>query len=166
MPAGQDEQLARFIERLAANLAATGAPRLAARVWAALMVSETGRMTAAELAESLRASSGGISGAVGYLDQVGLIHRERELGTRRDTFVVDGTWYERTVSSSAFLTRGAAVMREGLTIVDENSVAAERLRETLDLIDFLTEETRAMMRRWEERKATLREARKSTLSTA
>jgi hypothetical protein len=40
-------------------------------------------------------------------------------------------------------------MREGLSIVAENSAAAERLRETLDLIDFLTEESRAMMQRWD-----------------
>jgi DNA-binding transcriptional regulator GbsR (MarR family) len=162
MPTCQDEQLARFIERLAANLAAAGVPRLASRVWAALMVSDSGRMTAADLADCLQASSGGISGAVGYLVQVGLIRREREPGTRRDTFVVDGSWYERTVSSSAFLTAGASVMREGLTVVGENSPAADRLRESLDLIEFLTEETRAMMLRWEERKASLRDARSST----
>ncbi len=158
--AGRDpEQVDRFVERLAASLAAAGAPRLASRVFATLMASDTGRMTAVELAESLHASSGGISGAVRYLVQVGLIRREREPGTRRDTYVVDGSWYETTVSSSPFLTRGGSILREGLAAVGEDSPAADRLRETLDLIEFLDEETRAMLRRWEERKVELRALR-------
>ena len=160
MPSCRSEEVSRFIERLAANLAAAGVPRLAARVFATLMISDSGRLTAAELAECLRASSGGISGAVRYLEQVGLIRREREPGTRRDTYVVDGSWYETTVSSSPFLSTGASVLREGLTLVGEDSPAAGRLRETVELIDFLNEETRAMLRRWEERKAALRQTRR------
>lgn len=69
-----------------------GMPRLAARVFTTLLVSENGRLTAAELAQRLQASAGGISGAVRYLVQIRMIRREREPGTRhhlcRRQFVV------------------------------------------------------------------------------
>jgi MarR family len=153
-------ELGRFVERFASTLADSGFPRLAARVFAALMVSESGRMTAAELAEGLHASTGGVSGAVRYLVQVRLIRTERDPGTRRHAYVVDGSWYESTVTANPFLERGEADLREGIAILGD-SPAADRLSETLELIRFLRDETRAMMRRWHDRKAALRTRRRS-----
>ncbi|MGA5303865.1 GbsR/MarR family transcriptional regulator [Nucisporomicrobium flavum] len=150
----QDE-VGRFVERFASTLTDAGFPRLAARVFATLLVSQSGRMTAAELAERLHASAGGVSGAVRYLVQVRLIRAEREPGTRRHTYVVDDSWYEATVTGNPFLERGEADLRDGIAILGD-SPAADRLTETLELIQFLREETRAMMLRWQERKAALR----------
>jgi MarR family len=146
------DQVSRFVERFASTLADAGFPRLAARVFATLLISDTGRMTAAELAERLDASAGGVSGAVRYLVQVRLIRTEREPGTRRHTYVVDGSWYEATITGNPFLERGEADLREGIAVLG-GSPAADRLTETLELILFLREETSAMMRRWHERKA-------------
>jgi hypothetical protein len=141
-----------FVERFAATLVGAGLPRMAARVFATLLVSESGRLTAAELAQRLRASAGGISGAVRYLVQVRLIRTERDPGTRRHVYAVDGSWYEATVTGNPFLERGEADLREGIAILGD-SPAADRLTETLELVEFLREETRAMMRRWQERRA-------------
>jgi DNA-binding transcriptional regulator GbsR (MarR family) len=152
------DEMARFIERFASTLADAGFPRLAARVFATLLVSENGRMTAAELAERLHASTGGVSGAVRYLVHLRLIRIERDPGTRRHAYVVDGSWYEATVTANPFLERGEADLREGIAILGD-SPAADRLNETLELIQFLREETRAMMRRWHDRKAILRTRR-------
>ena len=157
MAGDERDELGAFIERFAATLTDSGFPRLAARVFAALLVSENGRMTAAELADRLHASAGGISGAVRYLVQVRLIRAERDRGTRRHAYVVDGSWYESTVSANPFLERGEADLREGIAILG-GSPAADRLTETLELIRFLKEETRAMMRRWQEHKAARRAA--------
>lgn len=154
-------EVASFVERFAATLADTGMPRLAARVFATLMVSDSGRMTAAELGDRLQASAGGISGAVRYLVQVHMIRTEREPGTRRHVYVVDGSWYEATVSGSPFLVQGEGALRDGLTLL-AGSPAADRLQETLDLIAFLQEETQAMMRRWHERRDALRHQRQAT----
>lgn len=156
----QTNPVGRFIERFAGTLAAAGMPRLASRVFATLLASDTGRMTAAELAERLRASAGGISGAVRYLGQVHLVRKEREPGTRQHAYVVDSSWYEATVSANPLLVRGESDMREGLAILGD-SPAADRLLETLDLIEFLREETRSMMRRWEDRKAARRGLQKT-----
>jgi hypothetical protein len=151
-------EIGRFVERFAATLTDSGFPRLAARVFATLLVGETGRMTAAELAERLRASTGGVSGAVRYLVQLRLIRAERDPGTRRHVYVVDGSWYESTVTANPLLERGEADLREGIAILGD-SPAADRLNETLELIQFLRDETRAMMHRWRERKAALRTRR-------
>ena len=56
-----------------------------ARVFAALLATDSGRLTAAELAELLQISPAAVSGAVRYLTQVGMVHREREPGSRRDS---------------------------------------------------------------------------------
>lgn len=160
MRADELGEIDRFVERFASTLTDAGFPRLAARVFASLLVSESGRMTAAELAESLRASTGGVSGAVRYLVQLRLIRTERDPGSRRHAYVVDGSWYEATVTANPFLERGEADLRQGIAVLGD-SPAADRLNETLELIQFLREETRAMMRRWEERKAKRRGVRQS-----
>jgi DNA-binding transcriptional regulator GbsR (MarR family) len=152
------DEIGGFVERFASTLTDAGFPRLAARVFVTLLVSDSGRMTAAELAERLHASTGGVSGAVRYLVQIRLIRAERDPGTRRHAYVVDGSWYESTVTANPFLERGEADLREGIAILGD-SPAADRLNETLELIQFLREETYAMMRRWQERKGALRTRR-------
>lgn len=146
----ETDEIGRFVERFASTLADAGFPRLAARVFSTLLVSEDGRLTAAELAERLHASTGGVSGAVRYLVHLRLIRTERDPGTRRHAYVVDGSWYEATVTANPLLERGEADLREGIALLGD-SPAADRLAETVELIRFLNEETRAMMRRWHER---------------
>lgn len=143
--------IATFVERFASTLAAAGFPRLAARVFAALLASDNGRMTATELAETLNASTGGVSGAVRYLVQLRLIRTERDPGSRRHAYVVDGNWYEATLAMNPLLERGETDLEEGIAVLAD-SPAADRLTETLELIQFLKHESQAMMERWHERK--------------
>ena len=79
----------RFVERMGGALTDAGLPRLPSRVFAALLVDDDGRMTAAELGEALGISPAAVSGAVNYLARLGMIRRERERGSRRDVYVVD-----------------------------------------------------------------------------
>ena len=84
---GRDEEaVMRFVERCALTLTEAGIPRMPARVFVALLVSDDGRRTAAELAEMLKVSPAAISNAVRYLQQVRLAVREREPGERRDHY--------------------------------------------------------------------------------
>ena len=80
---------ARFVERMGGALTDAGLPRLPSRVFAAIVVDDDGRMTAAELAETLAVSPAAVSGAVKLLSQIGFLHRERERGSRKDVYVVD-----------------------------------------------------------------------------
>src|SRR4051794_28003665 len=78
-----------FVERMGSALTQAGLPRTPSLVFSALLVDDDGRMTATELARTLELSAGSISGAVRYLEQVGMARRERERGSRRDVYVVD-----------------------------------------------------------------------------
>src|SRR5512140_1468626 len=87
--------LHEVVEHLGGALADAGLARLPARVFAALMATEDGRLTSADLATLLEVSPAGVSGAVRYLLQVRMIRRERERGSRRDVYVVmDDAWHD------------------------------------------------------------------------
>ena len=89
MPERDPEAVRQFVEHFASALTDAGLQRMHARVFAALHGTDSGRLTAAEIAESLQVSPAAVSGAVRYLTQFNLIRREREPGSRRDTYVVD-----------------------------------------------------------------------------
>jgi DNA-binding transcriptional regulator GbsR (MarR family) len=123
-----------------------------ARVFSAILASDAGRLTAAELSEQLRASPAAISGAVRYLIQVGLIAREREPGTRRDVYAVgDDGWYEAIVRRERLLELWSRAIREGVEAVGPETPAGHRLAETLSFFAFLQEEMPALLERWRAR---------------
>ncbi|HEY7015122.1 MAG TPA: hypothetical protein VH480_20330, partial [Streptosporangiaceae bacterium] len=55
-PERNGTEVSRFVERFAAVLTEAGIPRMPARVFAALLATDSGRLTAAELAAQLQAS--------------------------------------------------------------------------------------------------------------
>ena len=156
-----DEAVSRFVEQFASTFVDSGMARMPSRIFAALLVSESGRLTAAELAKRLQASPAAVSGGVRYLLNVNLVRREREPGTRRDVIVFDEDWYQMTVSTSPLLSRGPAQLREGMQILGE-SPASERMGETLAFLEFIDGERRGMLDRWRQHRAKLREGRKET----
>jgi len=157
-PTPRDEATVKaFVERLGAMLTELGMPRMASRVFSCLVASEHGHLTAAELVDRLQASPAGVSGAVRYLSQVGLVSRERQPGTRRDIYHVDGDlWYEAVLRRDPALQRFAATMRDGVRALGEDSEAGARLAETVAFFDFLLEEMPQMMDRWKIRREELR----------
>jgi predicted transcriptional regulator len=150
------EAVLRFIERYASGLADAGMARMPARVFVALLATDSGRLTAAELAELLRVSPAAISGAVRYLVQVNVVAREREPGSRRDYYRVhDDAWYEAALHRDRLLARWESSVREGIDALGADTPAGARLNETLAFYEFVHEEVPAMLARWRERKAEL-----------
>lgn len=138
-----------FIERFAAAFTDAGIPRMPSRVFAALLTADTARRTAAELAADVQASPAAISGAVRYLQQVGLVAREREPGTRRDVYVIhDDVWYEAIFAREPLLLRWAATFRAASATLGEDTPAGRRMSETAEFFDFLVGEMPAMLGRW------------------
>ncbi|MFE9532707.1 GbsR/MarR family transcriptional regulator [Streptomyces sp. NPDC006691] len=157
-PQGRDEDaVGRFVERFASELAEAGMQRMAARVFAALLVSEAGSMTSAELASALRISPAAVSGAVRYLSQVNMVGREREPGSRRDRYVLHNElWYETFTNRDRILTRWEQVMREGVASAGGPGTAAgARMAETAAFFTFLHGELSQLMDRWREHRTTL-----------
>jgi DNA-binding transcriptional regulator GbsR (MarR family) len=154
------EGVSRFVETFAAGLVEAGFPRMPARVFVALLATDSGRLTAAELAETLRASPAAISGAVRFLIQLNLVTREREPGSRRDHYRVhDDSWYEAAIRREQLVERWERNVREGVEVLGSDTPAGARMAETLAYFEFLEEEVPAMLERWRARKAELRAAR-------
>ena len=145
-----EEAVMRVVERFALTFSEAGVPRMPARVFVALLVSDDGRCTAAELAEMLKVSPAAISNAVRYLQQVRLVAREREPGERRDHYRVHGgdTWYEVTIRRDEMLMRWQEDLREGIDVVGADTPAGKRLEETRRFYAFIHEELPMLMEKW------------------
>jgi predicted transcriptional regulator len=147
------EAVSRFVERFAAVLSDAGVPRMPARVFAALLATDSGRLTAAELAGQLRASPAAISGAVRYLIPLNLVSREREPGSRRDHYRVhDDVWYESVANRERVMALWESRLREGVAALGPGTPAGRRLGETLAFIEFIQAELPAVLERWRARR--------------
>lgn len=146
-----EEAVRKYIEDLALTLTQMGFPRMSARVFGALTASDSGRMTAAELAAGLSVSPAAISGAVRYLEQVGLVTKERQPGERRDHYrLQDDLWYATFLKRNRMLGMWRDAAAEGLAAVGEHTPAGRRLSHMIDFLDFMAREIPVLFQRWHE----------------
>ena len=126
-PKGPDQEaVLRYIERFASLLISLGVPPMPARVFAALLITDSGRMTAAELASTLVVSRAAISDGVRYLTGLGLIHREREPGSRRDYYrMPDDVWVTMLSLRDQTLLRWIGLLREGIELIGARTPAGD-----------------------------------------
>jgi predicted transcriptional regulator len=154
-------EVADFAEQFAAVMVQTGIPRMAARVLACLVTTDSGNLTAAELVQRLHVSPASISKSVGYLESLDLIQRALDARGRRERYFIDDDMWLRTWLTSArthatladTATRGAKVLdaatpagarmeymsRFFATLADEmaGGPAAERFTDTLIVLAAL-----------------------------
>lgn len=141
------------VERLGAALSGAGFPPMPSRVFAALLVDDDGRMTAAELSRELSVSAAAVSGAVRYLSHVGLLRRERERGGRKDVFVVlDDAWHGALTSTDQIHAPIIAALADGVDHLGARTSAGARLQLSREFLEFVTEEMRGIVDRWEDHK--------------
>jgi DNA-binding transcriptional regulator GbsR (MarR family) len=147
---GPEDPLLGYIERFAAVLVGAGFPPMPARVLVALLITDTGRMTAAELAGRLRISPAAVSGAVRYLIQVGLVHKERVPGSRRDYYRMPANmWDDLLRMRDQVMSRWASLVREGIDLVGPDTPAGRRLAEQAAFLEFVSQELGEVIARWE-----------------
>ncbi|MDL4770636.1 MULTISPECIES: GbsR/MarR family transcriptional regulator [Thermomonosporaceae] len=157
-PAEEAEAVRMYIERFAAQMADAGWQRMPARVFAALMATDSGTLTAAELAELLRVSPAAVSGAVRHLTQIHMALREREPGSRRDIFRVrDDVWQDAILGRDRALTMFEDSLGELAQVVGRESPAGRRLAESAEFFAFMQKEINGMLDRWREHRDALRE---------
>jgi predicted transcriptional regulator len=146
----------RFVEDFASALVEMGVPRMPARIFSALTTSDSGRLSAAELAARLQASPAAVSGAVRYLVQLGLARREGEPGSRRHYYrVPDNVWNELITLRNRQLARWTGVMREGIDILGADTPAGARIAESVRYFEFVSTELPGVISKWQEHKADL-----------
>jgi hypothetical protein len=126
-----------------------GLPRLPSRVFAALVVDDDGRMTAAELVETLQVSPAAVSGAVNFLAPSGFLHRERERGSRQDGYVVDDdAWLGALMRKDQTYAPMTTALTTALLGLDEDAPARHRLWLMREFLDFVDAEMDGMAQRW------------------
>ena len=131
-----------------------GFPPMPARVFVALLVTDSGRLSAAELAAMLRISPAAVSGAVRYLIQLGLVHKERVPGSRRDYYRMPGNmWDDMIRMRDQVMGRWTALVREGIDLVGADTPAGERMAEQAAFLEFATKELSQILSRWQEYRA-------------
>ncbi|MEO3765219.1 MarR family transcriptional regulator [Streptomyces sp. B8F3] len=148
--AGRDAQaVERYVERVAAELTEMGMQRMASRVFACILADDTGALTAAEVGERLHVSPAAVSGAVRYLGQVGLIARERERGSRRERYRVEGDrWYQIFAQREQSIRHFQQTLLAGIGVLGAETPAGRRIEETAEFFAFLREENGRLEQRW------------------
>jgi hypothetical protein len=143
----------RFVDRFTQVLVDAGMPRIASRIVATLLSTDSARLTAAELAERVVASPAAISGGVRYLAAVGMINRGREPGTRRDYYTVEGNiWYQSISRRDQLMSRWSGALRDGAKALGASTPAGARLVESAEFFEFLQTELALVIERWEARR--------------
>jgi predicted transcriptional regulator len=142
----------QFVEHLASALTEMGVPRMPARVFAALLTTDSGRLTAAELAAKLQISPAAVSGAVRYLIQVGMARRESEPGSRRHYYrAPDNVWDEVIGIRDHLMARWTGVLRDGVAVLGAGTPAGERVADSVRFFEFVSSELPLVIRKWRER---------------
>ncbi|MEU8630613.1 MarR family transcriptional regulator [Amycolatopsis sp. NPDC048633] len=149
-----EDAVRRYVESLALVLSQIGMQRMSARVFAALMTTDDARLTAADLASQLSVSPAAISGAVRFLEQIGLVAKEREPGERRDHYrLFDDLWYATFLKRDRMIIMWRDAAGDGIQALGEDSPAGQRLAEMRDFLSFMLDELNGMYERWHKLRA-------------
>jgi len=137
---GRDEEAVReYEESFTTLLMQQGLPKMTARVLTCLFIADTGSVTASELVQHLQVSPASVSKAIGFLEEQGLIRRERD-ERRRERYFVDGdVWYQSTIASAHGVAQIAATARQGVSVLGRDSPAAGRLENIARFSEFVSE---------------------------
>lgn len=142
-----------FEQRFTDALVQMGLPRMISRVLTCLSTTDSGSMTSAELVGRLRVSAASISKAIGYLEDLRLVRRERD--GRRERYVVDDdVWYRATMASGFTGAAFAQAALDGADVLGADTPAGARLADTGRFLKYFGED---MLRRAEHWRAVVRE---------
>ncbi|MEU6427016.1 helix-turn-helix domain-containing protein [Microbispora sp. NPDC046973] len=152
---GRDPQAVRdFTESFIALLVGQGLPRMEARVLACLYVTDSGALTAADLVQRLHVSPASISHAVAFLEQQGMLRRERVPGARRERYVIDDEIWLRSMLASLRMNEAlVAASRRGAEILGAATPAGARFESSAELLSLVSEAFRQVVEQWQSRAA-------------
>ncbi|MDL9980437.1 GbsR/MarR family transcriptional regulator [Microbacterium sp. ASV49] len=127
IPAAPADLRREYVDELAAYLAATGMSKTSARVFADLMTADSG-LTAADLVRGLRVSPASVSKTIRALEDMDLVERRSEPGSRRERYsVADDVWTRAVRADSSGHAGVADVAERGIAVFGAETVAGMRL---------------------------------------
>jgi DNA-binding transcriptional regulator GbsR (MarR family) len=137
---GRDPALLQdYQETLTTLLMHQGLPRMMARVLTCMFTTDDGSLTAAELVSRLQVSAASISKAIAYLENQGLVRRERDERRRERYLVDDGVWYQSMIAAAEANARFAETARNGVAVLGAGTPAAVRLENIARFMEFVGE---------------------------
>ncbi|MFE6872390.1 helix-turn-helix domain-containing protein [Kitasatospora sp. NPDC057692] len=153
---GRDpEAVQGFTEAFTALLMQSGLPKMEARVLAAVFTTDAGALTAAELVQRLRVSAASVSHAVGFLEQQGLLRRERVPGERRERYVTDDEIWLRSLLGAAEMNETLAGMaHQGADVLGADTPAGARFASSAELFLLIGGSMRELLEQCRRRIAT------------
>ncbi|HEX6230935.1 MAG TPA: MarR family transcriptional regulator [Actinomycetota bacterium] len=148
----------RFVEDLGVFFESTGQPRMAGRVFAALLLADPPEMSAADLAEYLTVSSGSISMTTRELIRLGLVERVSVPGERRDYFRANvGALPQLLRERLGVVSRMHELMERGEELAKgKDPQVRRRLEEIHAFYEFFEGELEQVLARWDERRVRFR----------
>lgn len=127
----------------------SGLPQMAARVLAALLTTDSGSLTSAQLVQRLHVSPAAISKAVGYLEAMGIIQRERDPRGRAERYVVgDDVWFQAIMASARIDSRIAAASARGAQTLGPTTPAGARLANLSQFLHHVSEDLVRSAEHW------------------
>ncbi|WP_225725684.1 MULTISPECIES: helix-turn-helix domain-containing protein [unclassified Nocardia] len=152
---GRDPHAVReFAESFTDLLVQQGLPRMEARVLTCLYLTDSGALTAAELVERLRVSPASVSNAIAFLEQQGMLNRERPPGQRRERYVIDDEIWLRSLLAGLQMNNAlAAASRRAAGILGATTPAGTRFQTSAELLDLVSQAFQNAMDQWRERLA-------------
>ena len=137
-----------YVTRVASALTAAGFPRMPASVLMALTASDSPGLTADQLGERLGASAAAISGAVRYLEGLGMTRRHRAPGERRYVWeLTEHAWYTTSVRSTELYGYLVRLSREELERLPAGAVR-ERIEEFADFMSYIRDALPRLLEEW------------------
>lgn len=141
---GQPAEVVRgFVDRFATLLAATGLPRMTARVFVCLLTADASGLTAADLVGRLQVSPASVSKSIGYLEAMELVVRRPDPGGRRERYVIDDdVWLRAWQADTGAHGEIAVAARQGVEIFGADTTAGTRLHAMGRFFTRLSEQMR------------------------
>ncbi|MDH6134696.1 DNA-binding transcriptional ArsR family regulator [Kitasatospora sp. MAA4] len=137
---GRDDAAVReYEEAFTTLLMQQGLPKMTARVLTCLFIADAGNLTASELVQQLQVSPASVSKSISFLEEQGLIRRERDDRRRERYFVDEDVWYQSTIASARGIAQIAETARQGVGVLGRDSPAAVRLENIARFSDFISE---------------------------
>ena len=117
-----------FVDEFATLLAATGLPRMTARVFVCLLTADSGGLTAADLVRRLRVSPASVSKSIGHLEAIDLVARRPDPGRRRERYLIeDDVWLRAWQTDTGAHGEIATAAQRGIEIFGAETTAGARL---------------------------------------
>ncbi|MFE0437866.1 helix-turn-helix domain-containing protein [Streptomyces nigra] len=140
LPYGRDEDaVAEYEERFTTVMMGSGLAKTMSRVMVCLLTSDTGSMTAADLAKRLGISPATVSKSIAFLESQSLVRRQRD-ERRRERYVIDeDLWYQSMIASVRSLEEQVELAREGVDVLGPGTPAAVRLENVSHFLQYVAE---------------------------